>query len=191
MIESKRMILRKITHDDFNELAKMLKDTDVMYAWEHTFSDRQIASWIDNQIRRYSEDGIGYLLAIEKHTNQVVGQIGLLHQAINHEEYWGIGYILKKAHWGKGYATEGSRACINYAFDVLNADKVICDIRPQNTASIAVAKRIGMIRKGEFIKRYNGKDMVHNIFEINHLNEEYHSLDIGNSNKNRMEGLAK
>lgn len=167
MIESKRLILHKITHNDFDELANMLKDIDVMYAWEHTFSDGQITAWIDNQIRRYSEDGIGYLLAIDKNTNQVVGQIGLLRQAINDEKYWGLGYILKKAHWGKGYAIEGGKACIDYAFDVLDAGKVICDIRPQNTASILVAKRLGMIRKGEFIKTYTGKDMVHDIFEIN------------------------
>ncbi|MDF2698734.1 MAG: hypothetical protein K0Q49_290, partial [Haloplasmataceae bacterium] len=38
MIESKRLILRKITHNDFNELASMLKDIEVMNAWEHTFS---------------------------------------------------------------------------------------------------------------------------------------------------------
>lgn len=101
----------------------MLKDIDVMYAWEHTFSDEQIIQWIDTQIRRYSEDGVSYLLAIDKLTNHVVGQIGLLHQTIKFEKYWDIGYILKKDYWGKGYATEGAMACINYAFDVLNADK--------------------------------------------------------------------
>lgn len=167
MIESKRLILRKITHKDFNELSKMLKDIEVMYAWEHTFSDEQITAWINNQMRRYNEDGIGYLLAVNKLTNQVVGQIGLLHQTIKHEKYWDIGYILKKDSWGKGYASEGAIACLNYAFKVLNTDKVICDIRPQNIASISVAKRIGMVRTGEFMKKYNGKDMVHVIYEIN------------------------
>ena len=166
MIESKRLILREITHKDFHELGEMLKDIDVMYAWEHTFTDEQITAWINNQIRRYIVEGIGYLLAIDKHTKQVIGQVGL-HQTIDHKKYWDMGYILKKAQWGRGYATEGAKACIDYAFEVLNADKVICDIRPLNTMSIAVAKRLGMIRKGEFIKRYNGKDMVHDIFEVN------------------------
>lgn len=172
MIESQRLILRRITHCDFDELAKMLKDGDVMYAWGHTFADDQITAWIDNQIRRYSEDGIGFLLAIDKDANEVVGQIGLLLQTINDQKYWDIGYILKKAHWGKGYATEGAEACIHYAFRVLNADKVICDIRPHNMASIAVAKRVGMKRTGEFIKRYNGQDMVHDIFEISNPSYE-------------------
>ncbi len=170
MMESKRLILRKINHDDFDKLAKILKDAEVMYAWEHTFSDKQVSAWIDNQIKRYDEDGIGYLLAIDKQTNQAVGQIGLLHQTINQEKYWDIGYILAKEYWHKGYATEGARACIDYAFNVLNADKVICDIRPQNIASTEVAIRLGMARIGEFVKRYNGKDMVHDIYEIRKTN---------------------
>lgn len=167
MIESERLILRKIMHDDFNELAKMLKDIDVMYAWEHIFSAEQITAWIDNQIRRYNEDGIGYLLAINKYTNKVVGQIGLLQLTINNETYWDIGYILKKDYWGNGYATEGAKACLDYAFDVLNANKVVCDIRPQNMASIAVTKRLGMVRTGDFVKHYNGKVMVHDVFVMN------------------------
>jgi len=169
MIESKRLILRKLTHSDFHKLAGMLQDVEVMYAWEHTFSDEQITAWIDHQIRRYREEGVGYLLAIDKQTNQVVGQIGL-HQSIDHKKHWDLGYILRKDHWGKGYATEGAEASIDYAFDRLKADKVICDIRPLNTTSIAVANRLGMIRNGEFIKKYNGKDMVHYIFEMNKTN---------------------
>jgi [ribosomal protein S5]-alanine N-acetyltransferase len=166
MIESKRLILRRIAHTDFDELATMLKDIDVMYAWEHAFSDEQITAWIENQIRRYRDDGIGYLLAVDKFTNEVVGQIGLLNQTIGREKYWELGYILKKKFWKKGYAMEGAKACINYAFEVLNSDKVICEIRPQNTSSISVAIRLGMVRIGESIKKYNGKDMPHDIFEI-------------------------
>ncbi|NLU51534.1 MAG: GNAT family N-acetyltransferase [Clostridiaceae bacterium] len=166
MIESKRLILRKIMRDDFELLAKMLKDIDVMYAWEHAFSDEEINNWIINQLKRYHEDGIGYLLAIDKNTNETVGQIGLLRQLINGEKCWGIGYILCKEHWGKGYATEGAKACLGYAFNVLDADKVICDIRPQNIASINVAKRLGMTKTGEHIKHYNGQDMLHEIYEI-------------------------
>lgn len=152
MIESKRLFLRKITPDDFKELAKMLKDIDVMYAWGHTFADEQINDWIYNQMKRYDEDGIGFLLAIDKNLNQVVGQIGLLRLSIKEEEYWGIGYILLKELWGKGYATEGSKACLDYAFNVLNVEKVISDIRPHNLESIAVAKRLGMIKKGDHVE---------------------------------------
>ena len=53
MLESERLIFRKITNDDYNDLAVMLRDPKVMTAWGHTFSDEQIQTWIDNQLSRY------------------------------------------------------------------------------------------------------------------------------------------
>ena len=44
----------------------MLRDPDVMPAWEHTFSDEQIQGWIDNQISRYKKEIVGYFAAIRK-----------------------------------------------------------------------------------------------------------------------------
>jgi RimJ/RimL family protein N-acetyltransferase len=69
-------------------------------------------------------------------------------------------------HCGKGYATEGAKAMIDYAFNTLNAPKIVCTIRPMNKSSIAVAKRLGMVETGSFVKHYKGKDMSHLIFEL-------------------------
>jgi RimJ/RimL family protein N-acetyltransferase len=80
------------------------------------------------------------LLAVEKDSREIVGQIGLLKENIDGEEVWGIGYILTGAHYGKGYATEGAKDMADYAFHTLKAPKVICDIRPTNLPSIAVAE---------------------------------------------------
>ena len=49
MIESKRLMLRKMTQDDFDAIAEMLRDAAVMYAWEHTFDDEGIREWIRRQ----------------------------------------------------------------------------------------------------------------------------------------------
>lgn len=50
------------------------------------------------------------------------------------------GYILKKEFWHNGYAYEGAKALIEYAFDILQEKQVIAEIRPTNTASQKVAK---------------------------------------------------
>ena len=101
-----------------------------------------------------------------KQTNEVVGQIGLLKETIEGEAVWGIGYILIRRYCGNGYATEGARTMAEYAFHTLQVPKVVCDIRPMNQASIAVAKRIGMTETGSFLKKYRGKEMPHLIFEL-------------------------
>lgn len=166
MIESERLLLRQMDQEDFGEIARMLRDPEVMYAWGHPFSDEAIRNWIQQQLERYRKDGIGFLLALDKGLNQTVGQIGLLRLDFKGTLQWDLGYLLLKEHWGKGYATEGAAACLDYAFRVLGAEKVLCDMRPMNKASIAVAERLGMKRTGMHVKRYNGEDMPHLLYEI-------------------------
>lgn len=63
MIESKRLYIRKMNHNDFKEISKMLQDVEVMYAWEHAFSNEEVIEWIDKNIQRYEDDGYGYFVA--------------------------------------------------------------------------------------------------------------------------------
>lgn len=143
-----------------------MQDIEVMYAWEHAFSDKEVRDWIDENIRRYEIDGFSYFAAVEKSTGGLAGVQGPLIEKINGEKYIGIGYIFKKEYWGRGLASEGVKACIKYAFERLHADKVIAEIRPGNTSSRKVAKSAGMKITGEFIKCYNGKDMPHLIYSL-------------------------
>ena len=166
MLESERLIFRKIEDSDFPFIAEIMRDQGVQKIWEHYFSDDDIREWIEKRKTGYRNNGIDYLLAIHKQTNEIVGQIGLLKETIEGESVWGTGYILISRYYGNGYATEGARKMVDYAFQTLKASKVICDIRPTNTPSIAVAKRIGMTEVGSFIKIYRGKEMPHLVFEL-------------------------
>ncbi len=163
--ESRRLLFQKITQDDFDAVAKMLRNQEVMYAWEHAFSDEEIHAWISRRMTQYDQLGYDYFLASDKKSGQVVGQIGLLDELIGEEHCIGIGYILNQEYWHCGYATEGAETMLDYAFRILKKDKVVTTIRPENLSSIAVATRIGMTKTGELIKHYNGKDMLHWVFE--------------------------
>lgn len=165
MLESKRLIFREIQKEDFPIIAEIMRDEGVRRVWEHYFSDEDVWAWIDRRQKAYERNGIDYLLAIDRQTGEAVGQIGLLKEEIEGETLWGIGYILLGRHRGKGYATEGAKAMADYAFRTLGIPKLVCDIRPMNTASIAVAKRIGMVETGIFVKHYRGMEMPHLIFE--------------------------
>ncbi len=167
MIETDRMILRKIKCSDFENLKKMLGDPQVMYAWEKTFSDSEINEWILKQQERYEKDGIGYLLAEDKKSHETIGQIGLLKSNIENETVWEIGYILCRNKWNLGFAAEGARACAEYAKKQLKASTVYCEIRPENNSSLKVAENIGMKLVGTMIKEYDGKKMPHLIFKKN------------------------
>ncbi len=166
VFESERLIFRRMTKDDFPELCKMLQNPDVMYAWEHAFTDEEVYEWIKKRTALYSRLGYDYFLSVDKNTNEVVGQIGLLDEPVENTHYTGLGYILKKEFWHKGYALEGAHAMLDYAFNVLGKDKVIATIRPENVASVKVAQRLGMKEESRFIKIYNGKEMTHSVYVI-------------------------
>jgi len=55
-----------------------------------------------------------------------------------------IVYSLDPASWGHGYAAEAAEAVLGYAFGVVGLDRVIAEIDEGNTASAALAERLGM-----------------------------------------------
>lgn len=167
ILETDRLVLREFSLLDKENLSLILQDKDVMYAYEHAFNDSEVDIWLNNQLRRYKDDGFGLWAVILKDTNEFIGQCGLTVQNIGEKEVVEVGYLFKKAHWHKGYATESAIACKNYAFNTLDIDEVYSIIRDNNMPSINVAKRNGMSLKGEFVKHYYGMDMPHLIFSVN------------------------
>ena len=101
-----------------------------------------------------------------------VGVMGPLIENIDGNEFIGVAYILKKDSWGYGYASEGVGACIEFAFNKLEASKVIAQIRPSNINSSNVAKKLNMKIEGSYVKIYDNKEMEHIIYSIN--KEDYY-----------------
>lgn len=59
-----------------------------------------------------------------------------------------LGYRFMKKHWGKGYATESSRASLDYGFHVLKLDRIIAKAMPDNKDSLKVMQKLGMTFRG-------------------------------------------
>lgn len=51
-------------------------------------------------------------------------------------------------HWGNGYATDAVRTMIKYAWEVLDLHRITAAVGPENAASLAVVKRVGMTYEG-------------------------------------------
>lgn len=62
-----------------------------------------------------------------------------------------VAWRLARAYWGKGYATEGAKVALDYAFSTLGLPEVVAFTVPENHRSIAVMKRLGMDYGGEFV----------------------------------------
>jgi len=177
MLESENLAFRKLTENDFDDLAEMMRDPEVMAAWEHTFTDEQIHDWLEKQTQRYRDHIVGLFAAIQKDTGEFIGQMGLLWNDFGELRVLEIAYMLKRGYWGMGYATEGAAALARYAFTQIDVNKVYASIRPENERSIKVAERIGMKAEGSFVKQYNGKNMEHMIYSLERSTAgDYHGI---------------
>lgn len=173
--ETKRLYMRELCRDDFNELCEILQDKDVMYAYEHAFDDKEVQEWLEKQLRRYDEHGFGLWAVILKDSGAFIGQCGLTVQDFNGTDVVEIGYLFKKAYWHNGYATEAAAACKKYAFETLKVRRVYSIIRDNNIPSQMVAKRNGMTAVGRLDKFYYNMHMPHTVYSIND-SEYYDSL---------------
>lgn len=161
ILETERLYMREMNQGDFDALCQILKDPEVMYAYEGAFNDVEVKEWLDRQILRYRKWGFGLWGVILRETGELIGQCGLTMQPWKDEEVLEIGYLFRRQYWHQGYAAEAARACREYAFETLNASEVCSIIRDTNTPSQNVAIRNGMVRKDRWIKHYRGVDMPH------------------------------
>jgi RimJ/RimL family protein N-acetyltransferase len=145
-IETERLVLRPPRAEDFE-------------GWAAYMADEPASRWIGGPQPRalawrgfltvagaWAIQGFGMFSAIERETGRWVGRLGPWMP-----EGWPgpeVGYGIVRSRWGRGYATEGAAAAIDWALDALGWDEVLHFIEPLNAASIAVARRLGAQRRG-------------------------------------------
>jgi RimJ/RimL family protein N-acetyltransferase len=142
-LETDRLTLRMLRESDLDAYAEMCADPEVMrYLGDGQPMARPMA-WrnLAMMVGHWSLRGYGLWAAQERASGVLVGRIGFW----NPEGWPGfeVGWTLRRSFWGRGYATEGARAALGYAFTQLGQPHVISLIHPENAASIRVAQRIG------------------------------------------------
>ncbi|HEY6045282.1 MAG TPA: GNAT family N-acetyltransferase [Pyrinomonadaceae bacterium] len=149
VLETERLRLRWFRESDFEQFCKMTADAEVMRflgdgkPMDALNSWRQMATIIGHWYFR----GYGIWAVEEKSTAHLVGRIGFMNPA-----GWPgfeLGWTLARDSWGKGYATEGARGALEYAFTEMGRDHLISLIAPANVNSIRVAERLGEKVEGQ------------------------------------------
>lgn len=166
ILETDRLRLRELEEGDLEAMGRILKDPEVMYAYEHGFSDQEVRQWLDRNLQRYAQDGFGLWAVIEKESGELTGLCGLTWQDWAGRQVPEIGYQFRKDRWHHGFAAEAAVACREFAFHKLDFPEVYSIIRDSNLPSQRVAARNGMAVRGSFVKRYYGVDMPHLVFSV-------------------------
>jgi len=152
IFKSKRLGFRNWTENDLTEFAKINADSEVMEYFPKPLTEKQTAEFIDRLIIHFIKKGYNYFATENLENGDLIGFIGMAFQDYESEftPAVDIGWRLKKSTWGKGYATEGAKKCLEFAFKELNLDKIISTCTEKNSRSENVMKNIGMDKIGEF-----------------------------------------
>ncbi len=144
ILETHRLVLREFLPEDSDALARILSDPETMRYYPAPCDRAGVEQWIARNRERYKNDGVGLWAMLLKSTGELMGDCGITCQEVEGEYLYEIGYHLRRDFWGQGLATEVARACRDWGFEHLKADRLISLIRPENLPSRCVAERNGM-----------------------------------------------
>ena len=152
IFKSARLGFRDWLEGDVDKLTDINKDPEVMKFFPGLQSQERTRQFVKKMKELFQEKGFCYFAVEELTTNEFIGFIGLSVQ--NFESDFtpciDIGWRLHTKKWNQGFATEGARRCIDYAFDDLKL-KTINAIAPKvNVPSVKVMQKIGMKERKRF-----------------------------------------
>lgn len=176
MLDTERLRIRPFGAADADEIYRLVyADAAVRGHWSAftgtpgEFRERFAASRLWN-----GQDNFGYRALVRKDDSALLGLMGFQDHGWD-DMTWlrmpdgsrNVGHIsglrdaeltyaLGKAYWGNGYATEAGHALIAYGFDVLNIDRIINAISPDNFRSRSLMTRLGF----QFLDNGNPNDII-------------------------------
>lgn len=168
-LETERLTLRPFAGKDLDAYAAMCADPEVMrYMGSGGRPMSRAAVWraMASYLGHWQLRGYGFWALEEKATGRMIGHAGLWRP-----EGWPgleVGWLLERAVWGRGLATESGRAALAHAFRVLGADRVVSIIHPENARSIRVAERLGERRRerSAVVEGRSGEPVLLALYEI-------------------------
>ena len=173
-IESERLVLRRITRDDYDFFARIHAMPEVRrYIGDgRPYSAEDSHAWIERMLETYSSMNLGQLAVVRKSDRQLIGRCGLSDLVVEANAAPGtlprgwlhrgqapagvglidapdLGYTFDPANWGHGFATEAARCVFDYARVSLRWPRIVSVIHPDNARSLRVAQRLGLRRDGQ------------------------------------------
>ncbi|MGH3491254.1 MAG: GNAT family N-acetyltransferase [Actinopolymorphaceae bacterium] len=155
VLRTERLLLRRFTMDDVDALVELDGDPEVMRfltGGKPTPRDEIRTEVLPYLLREYAlHPGFGRWAAHEEATGEFVGWFGLRSAERIGPGCATLGYRLRRAAWGRGLATEGSRALLRKAFTELGVRRVSADTMAVNQRSRRVMERAGLV----FVRGYH------------------------------------
>jgi len=152
-LETERLILRQYKQEDLKAFIRLNSNPEVMRCFLEMKTPEESKEIMQNMMRKIEANGFGAFAVEEKATQQFIGFIGLntFTFEVDFAPAVEVLWRLLPEFWNKGYATEGAKACIDFAKRQLNLDRVYAFTTLANKASEQVMIKSGMT----YVKNFN------------------------------------
>lgn len=148
MLTTQRLIIRPTIMEDASHMLELNSDPEVVrYTGDVSFSTLKEAQELISTrlIPQFRDLKMGRFTVCLK-DGTYLGWCGL--KFFPETQEVDLGYRYMQKHWGQGYATESSLACLEYGFKTLNLKRIIGKAMPENVGSIKVLQKLGMTFRG-------------------------------------------
>lgn len=172
MLQTERLIIRRFTKEDWQDLYEYLRDEEVVQFEPYEVYTEEQAK--QETLKRVNDDC--FFAVCLKADGTVIGNLTLIEGAF---QTWEVGFVFNRQYQRKGYATESVKALMNYAFTHLGARRIVAMCSPLNEPSWKLLERIGMryertlLQNVYFKKDEEGKPIWLDTYEYAILKSEW------------------
>lgn len=169
LIETSRLLLRKPDTEDFDIISEILSSPEQtkFLPNEAPYPIEKQQEYLANRIKHWALNGFGtFIVCLKEDPNVKLGFVGI--EFAPNPEFVDIRYGISKSFEGKGYITEAAKKLLSWIFNNTEHTKVYGVSMPENLASIAIIKKLGMTVEDN-VDLYNHPGLKHYSIEASKI----------------------
>ena len=178
-LETKRLILRKMTLDDAQDLFEYASDPEeTKYTlWDYHKSIEDSIDFLKTAIQKYKNQDVSEWGLVYKENNKFIGTCGYgwWRPVHNRAE---IGYALARKYWNQGITTEAVNEVIKFGFEKMKLNRIEGTCLVENIASKRVLEKVGMTFEGILREQLLVKGAYQDLRIYSILRREYYGKNL-------------
>jgi ribosomal-protein-alanine N-acetyltransferase len=169
IIETEQLVLKPIAEKNFQRLFEMYSNPNVMkYIYDgKIFSEELAKEKVADFDAHWHQHGFGMWMIYLKSSEKAIGYAGFRYFEDERDQFKNqieLGYIIDEPYWGKGYAKECIKACVDAGINRYHFQCVVATILPENISSINVATHAGL----SYAFDADFDNLIHHVYTINY-----------------------
>jgi RimJ/RimL family protein N-acetyltransferase len=161
-LETERLILKAYTENEKEDLIELFTDREVMkFVGDGVMTVEQAEEWWEKLFDKFYPQNVNIWAVLAKENSGYIGHAGIYPRPSKKED-WEFVYFLRRAAWGRGFATEIAERIIRYGFEDLNLPAVFTSVDNEHASSIRVMEKAGM----KFLTYEYDKEGSYSIYSV-------------------------